>query len=107
VDDIEQILVKGESEKVEFKESLAALHGIKEAVCAFANDLNAQGLAGLVLVGVDKKGGVVGLVDGDSTQQRLAQIRVDGSITPTPSMSIHRFEVNGKVIFALEVLPSD
>ena len=36
-----QIIADGESERVEFKESLSgdAATGIREAICAFANDL--------------------------------------------------------------------
>jgi ATP-dependent DNA helicase RecG len=105
--DFESILAKGETDRVEFKESASKLSDIKEVVCAFANDINGTGLNGLVLVGVDKNGRVVGVADDDATQQRLAQIRMDGSITPTPAMSIKRVEIHGKVIFALDVLPSD
>lgn len=105
--DFESILAKGETDRVEFKESASKLSDIKEAVCAFANDINGTGLKGLVLVGVDKKGRVVGAPDDDAAQQRLAQIRVDGSITPTPSVGIARVEIQGKIIFALDVLPSD
>jgi len=105
--DLHALLSRGESDKVEFKESATSLTGIRETVCAFANDLNGQGLPGLVIVGANKRGEAVGVQDGDETQQRLAQIRVDGSITPTPALSIERGEIDGKVIFALSVLPSD
>lgn len=105
--DIETILSKGESQTVEFKESATNLEGVKEVVCAFANDLNGQGVAGLVLIGVDKKGRVVGVAEDDATQLKLAQIRVDGSITPTPAMRITPVRMDNKVVLALDILPSD
>ena len=48
------IIKTGESDAVEFKESLSgnAPEPIREAICAFANDLPDHGKPGLVLVGV-------------------------------------------------------
>ena len=49
-----QIIETGESDAVEFKESLSgsASERIREAICAFANDLPDHRNPGLVLVGV-------------------------------------------------------
>ena len=49
-----QIIKTGESDAVEFKESLSgsAPERIREAICAFANDLPDHRKPGLILVGV-------------------------------------------------------
>lgn len=49
-----RIIAADESDRVEFKESLAgsASIAIREAICAFANDLAGYGQPGLVFVGV-------------------------------------------------------
>ena len=49
-----QIIKTGESDTVEFKESLSgsAPKKIREAICAFANDLPDHRKPGLILVGV-------------------------------------------------------
>ena len=49
-----QIIATGESDRVEFKESLSsdAATRIREAICAFANDLPHHEKPGLVFVGV-------------------------------------------------------
>jgi ATP-dependent DNA helicase RecG len=105
--DLVALLSKGENAHVEFKESIASLSGVKEAVCAFANDLGGDGTPGVVLIGVDKRGKAIGVPDEDAVQQRLAQIRVDGSITPTPSLGIERLTTADRTVFALRVQPSD
>ena len=49
-----QIIAAGEADRVEFKESLAgdAATRIREAICAFANDLPGREKPGLVFIGV-------------------------------------------------------
>ena len=45
-----------ESERVERKQSMSDGEKIREAICAFANDLPASGFPGVVAVGVDDAG---------------------------------------------------
>jgi len=58
-----EIIAAGESDRVEFKESLSgnAKEGIRQAICAFANDLPRSGKAGTVVVGVRDDGSLAGL----------------------------------------------
>ena len=53
----------GEADRVEFKESLSssAAESIKEAICAFANDLPRREKPGFVFVGVKNDKTIVGL----------------------------------------------
>lgn len=105
-DELKKIIADGEGLLVEFKESAAAKK-IPEAVCAFANDINGSAKPGLILIGVKDDGTVVGAASDDESLQKLAQIRTDGSITPTPSMTIEPLEVDGKTVVAISVSPSD
>ncbi|MXZ01020.1 transcriptional regulator, partial [Candidatus Poribacteria bacterium] len=49
-----QIIKTGESDAVEFKASLSgsAPEKVREAICAFANDLRDRGEVGLIFLGV-------------------------------------------------------
>jgi ATP-dependent DNA helicase RecG len=106
VDDLKRLIDLGESDKVEFKESSANLTKIAIAVCAQANNLAGKGHAGYVLIGVKDDGSVLGIAADDPELQRLAQVRLDGNIVPTPNMTLEVVEVEGARIAVLEVAPS-
>ncbi|MBU3968074.1 MAG: ATP-binding protein [Euryarchaeota archaeon] len=59
---------KGESEKVEFKTSFTK--DIAKDVCAFSNTVG-----GDILVGIDDKGGVVGIKD-ENIEQKVSDSMV-------------------------------
>lgn len=105
-EDLKQIISNGEGPLVEFKETATAKK-IPETVCAFANDVDGLAGQGLILIGVEDNGSVIGAPGDDAILQRLAQIRTDGSITPTPSMAISPLAVDGKTIVVIGVNPSD
>ena len=50
--ELEDILRSGESDRVEFTESCGDLDKIREAICAFANDLPGHNRPGLIFIGV-------------------------------------------------------
>ena len=62
-EDLFQLLNAGESTRVEFKESLggSAPRTIREAVCAFANDLPDDRRPGVIFVGARDDGTSTGL----------------------------------------------
>jgi ATP-dependent DNA helicase RecG len=105
-EDIVKLIDGGETDRVEFKESLANVDGIARAVCAQANNLAGADSSGYVLVGVANDKGLVGIAADDNEQQRLAQVRLDGRIVPTPNMTITIVEVEGRKIAVLAVAPS-
>ena len=72
-----------ESDLVERKESLRgdAPTGIREAVCAFANDLPDHQRPGVVFVGTDDAGRPIGLPITDALLRQLADIKTDGNRT--------------------------
>ncbi len=104
-----QIIAKGESDRVEFKESLSgdAPKRIREAICAFANDLPNHRQPGYVLVGVNDNRGITGVEVTDNMLRQLADMKFDGNIIPLPSMTVHRRVLEGKEIALITVQVSD
>lgn len=99
----------GESDYVEFKESLSgnAPDRIREAVCAFANDLPDRGTPGLVFIGVRNDKTIVGLPVTDDLLRRLADVKTDGNVVPPPSLTVEKRILNGREIAVVSVRPSD
>ena len=89
-EDLTRLLHEGESDRVEFKESLSgdAPTKIREAICAFANDLPYHRQPGVVFVGVRDDGTVSGLPITDEQLTQLADMKTDGNIVPPPSMTV-------------------
>ena len=104
-----QLIAEGESERVEFKESLAgdAPRRIREAICAFANDLPDTQQPGCVIVGVDDRGNPTGLAVDDEMLRRLADMKTSGHILPPPSMTVAGRELKGKKVAVITVQVSD
>ena len=104
-----QIIAVGESDRVEFKESLSgdAPTRIGEAICAFANDLPDHRAPGLIFVGV-KDGGTVGdLSVTDRLLQQLADMKTDGNILPPPSLTVEKRMLGGGEVAVVSALPSN
>ncbi len=100
-----------ESDRAEYKESLSgdAPTRIREAICAFANDLPAHRKPGVVFVGVRNDGTVVGLPAGDTDRllQQLGDMKTDGNILPPPSITVEKRSLQGKDVAVVTVQPSD
>lgn len=104
---LSELVSAGESSNVEFKQSLSKDSEIGEIICAFANDLAGSGKPGHLLFGVENTGRIAGVAVTDAVLQRIAQLRVDGKITPTPAMDVQTCMMDGKPVIAVEVWPSD
>lgn len=104
-----QLIAAGESDRVEFKESLAgdAPTRIREAICAFANDLPDHKVPGLVFVGVKDDGTIGNLAVTDRLLQQLADMKTDGNILPPPSLSVEKQVLRGQDVAVISVQPSD
>ena len=103
-----QIIETGESDAVEFKESLSGsvLERIREAICAFANDLPDHRKRGLILVGV-KDDIILGTTPiTDELLCQLADMKTDGNIVPPPSLMVEKRVLQGKEIAVVTVQPS-
>ena len=104
-----QIIATGEADCVEFKESLAgdAPTRIREAICAFANDLAGHEKPGLVFVGVKDDGTIGHLAVTDRLLQQLADMKTDGNIVPPPSLTVVKHTLQGKEVAVVAVQPSN
>lgn len=99
----------GESDRIEFKEALSgsAAELIREAICAFANDLPDHQQPGVVFVGVKDDGTILDIDVTDPLLINLANMKTDGNIVPPPSMSVEKRMINGKAVAVVVVQPSD
>ena len=104
-----QIIEADEADRAEFKESLSgdAPREIREAICAFANDLPRHEKPGFVFVGVRDNKTIAGLSVTNRLLQRLGDMKTDGNIVPPPSLSVEKRMLQGKEIAVVTVHPSD
>lgn len=108
--ELEGMLADLESDLTERKESFSGdvPTKVREAVCAFANDLPDHRRAGVVFIGArDQTGEPSGLAITDELLLRLADIKTDGNIVPPPSMTVARRRLHGGEMAVITVQPSD
>jgi ATP-dependent DNA helicase RecG len=103
------LLADLESDRVERKESLNgdAPKKIRQAICAFANDLPNHNSVGIAFIGVADNGMPTGLQITDQLLLQLADMKSDGNIVPPPSMTVEKRTLRGQDIAVITVLPSD
>jgi ATP-dependent DNA helicase RecG len=104
-----QIIDADESDRIEFKESLSgdAPKEIREAICAFANDLPRHEKPGFIFVGVRKDKTIVGLPVTDELLRQLADMKTDGNIVPPPSLTVEKRVLQDKEVAVVKVQPTD
>ena len=104
-----RLLSEGESDRVEFKESLSrgTADDIREAICAFANDLPDHRQPGVVFVGARDDGSATGIAVTDELLRQLADMKTDGNIVPPPSLTVEKRNTPKGDIVAIIVQPSD
>ena len=105
-EELVELITGLESDRVERKESLTA-DRIREAICAFANDLPNSGLPGVIAVGLNDDGEPVGLNVDDQLLLSLAHMRDDGKIVPFPEIEVRAVDVAGRRVAVVIVLPFD
>ncbi len=108
-DELARMIECGEGARVEFKETLGgnAPTRLREAMCAFANDLPGSGRPGIVVVGLRDDGVPAGTLVTDEMLRALADMRSDGNIVPPPAILSERRRYRGHDIAVVTVLPSD
>jgi ATP-dependent DNA helicase RecG len=97
---IEGIIRKGETESIEFKESLSLHKEIVETVSAFSNTNG-----GIILVGVSNKKEILGMKLGKRTLEELAN-KIRQNTDPPVFPAIWTDEIDGRHIIAIEVKES-
>jgi len=105
--ELEVLLLDLESDYVERKQSLADSERIREAICAFANDLPGRGAPGVVFVGVRDDGSCANFAVSDEALVTVANLRSDGNILPFPAITVQKRRLNGCDILVVEVAPSE
>ena len=112
LDDAELADMAGEmeSDRVERKESLRgdAPTKVREAICAFANDLAGHSAPGIVIVGLRDSGAPVeNFQVTDEILLQLADMKSDGSIVPLPSLLVEKRRLKGCEVAVVSVWPCD
>jgi len=79
-----------ESDRVERKASASERDKIRQAICAFANDLPNYQQAGVIFIGANDNGTCANLPITDELLRTLADMRSDGNITPFPTMTVQK-----------------
>lgn len=103
--ELEELLDDIESDRAERKESPNDGDKIRQAICAFANDLPGHNLPGVLFVGAKDNGTPIGLVVTDQMLQNLASMRAE-NILPFPSMDVQKRHIKGHDVAVVIVHPS-
>jgi ATP-dependent DNA helicase RecG len=96
-----------ETDRVERKEQAKNLERIRQAICAYANDLPNHARAGVVVVGVRDDGTCAHTKIDDQLLTTLAGLRNDGRILPFPSIQVGPRTIDGCKVALIVVEPSD
>src|SRR5437016_4577591 len=105
--ELEILLQDLESDRVERKSSIAERDKMRQAICAFANDLPNHRQPGVVFVGVKDDGSCAHLAITDELLRTLADMRSDGNILPFPAMTVQKKKLDGCELAVIIVEPAD
>lgn len=99
-----------ESDRAERKQSFKgdAPTTVREAVCAFANDLPGHGKPGVVFIGaLDDGTPMAGFAVTDELLRQLADIKTEGNIAPPPTLLVEKRHLSGHDLAVITVWPAD
>jgi len=106
-DEVAALFRDTESDRAERKRSFqAASDRIRQAICAYANDLPNHRQPGLVFIGQEDDGSCSGVNIDDELLKTLGGLRSEGLILPFPVMTVTRREIDGCTVAVIEVAPS-
>jgi len=105
--ELEALFRDMESDRVERKESASDSSKIRQAICAFANDLPNYRKPGVIFVGQKDDGGCAKLTIDDDLLLRLGSWRSDGKVLPFPGISLRKVAIDGCEVVAIVVEPCD
>ena len=103
------MLADAEPDLVERKETFDgdAPNAVRQAICAFANDLPNHRRAGVIFIGASDDGKPTGLEVNDALLLRLAHCKTDGNILPLPTMTVRKHTFDGEDVAVITVTPAD
>jgi len=103
-----ELLLDIESDRVEKKRSFKNEGDkVRQAVCAFANDLPNHNLPGVLFIGVEDNGEPSQIEIDDELLINLAFMKDDGNILPMPVITVEKRKLKGAEIAVVTVMPSD
>lgn len=105
-EELEALLVGGESDRVERTSSTTDTDKFCEAVCAFANDLPDNREPGVLFIGVNNNGACANIAVTDRLLQALGGLRSDGNIIPLPSIVVQHRRIRNCDVAVVVVRPS-
>jgi len=105
--ELNQLLRDLESDRVERKAAFSDPDRVRQAVCAFANDLPNYRLPGVVFIGVNDDGSCTHTSITDELLLNLSNMRDDGNILPLPFMTVQKRTLEGCETAIVIVEPSD
>jgi ATP-dependent DNA helicase RecG len=107
--ELTQLVDTLESDRAERKEAWAgdAPKKVRQAVCAFANDLPNHNQPGVVLIGVKDDGTLTSLNVTDELLRTLADVKTDGNILPPPTLIVEKRQIKGAAVAVVTVWPTD
>jgi len=97
----------GEGERVEFTSAAQDMDKLRQAICAFANDLPNHNQPGVLFVGLKDNGDCAGLSVDDALLKTLGGLRSDGKIHPFPAMTVGKKKLQGCEVAVIQVMPSE
>ncbi len=108
-EDLLGLLTSPESDRVERKRAWTGdvPDKVRQAVCAFANDLPNHGLPGVVFIGANDDGTSAGINVDERLLLTLADVKSDGKIIPPPSVTVEQRVLGGARMAVMTVWPSD
>ena len=103
------LMADAESDLVERKETFggAAPNAVRQAICAYANDLPNHGRPGVIFIGVRDDGTPTGLEVNDALLLKLAHCKTDGNILPLPTMTVTKKRLADADVAVVMVAPAD
>jgi len=96
-----------ETDRVERKASLSDRDKVRQAICAFANDLPNHRQTGVIFIGQSDDRSCAGLPITDELLRTASGFRSEGLLQPFPTMSVRKVTLEGCTVAAVEVEPSD
>lgn len=105
-DELLRLLRDLECDRAERKTSAADTKKIRQAICAFANDMPNHRQPGVLFIGVNDDGTCAKLPVSDELLVNLGNIRDDGNILPLPDMIVQKRTLDGCEVAVVIVQPS-
>ncbi|NET51217.1 MAG: transcriptional regulator, partial [Merismopedia sp. SIO2A8] len=96
-----------ESDRVERKASNSDPKKLRQAICAFANDLPNHQKPGVLFIGINDDGTFADFDVTDKVLVSLENMRSDGKILPFPTMIVRKLPVGDCTLAVIVVEPSD